>query len=177
MWAHDLLSGDQSQDAISLLEGGRKRIAGEWNVIDEKSKEQVVRIHLLLVEAYLHIGNLEKGSGILDLVWTPESQFYIDTLDKNFLWMSQLYRRVSNKQQCDPTSCSHQAPKQRQMTLYEVSASFIDIPAPQKRSANLTLNPTNSSWLLPQRQIPHRSKVAGSHACCIFIQTKVVTPG
>ncbi|KAH9811085.1 hypothetical protein DFH28DRAFT_1131455 [Melampsora americana] len=119
MWAHDLLSGDQSQDAISLLEGGRKRIAGEWNVIDEKSKEQVVRIHLLLVEAYLHIGNLEKGSGILDLVWTPESQFYIDTLDKNFLWMSQLYRRVSNKQQCDPTSCSHQAPKQRQMTLYE----------------------------------------------------------
>ncbi|EGG00738.1 uncharacterized protein MELLADRAFT_93072 [Melampsora larici-populina 98AG31] len=119
MWAQDFLCREESQDAISLLEGGCKRIAEERKVIVKNLKEQIVRIHLLLVEAYLHIGHLDEGEGVLDQLWTPESQFYIDTLDKNFLWMSQLYRRVSNKQKCDPTSCSHQAQKQRQRTLYE----------------------------------------------------------
>ncbi|EGG02036.1 uncharacterized protein MELLADRAFT_66548 [Melampsora larici-populina 98AG31] len=119
VYAEDFLSQEKSHDAISLLEGGRKRIAEEQKVIDKKMKEQIIRIHLLLVEAYLHIGQLKEGEEILNQVWNPESRFYIDTLDKNYLWMSQLYRRAINKQQCDPTSCSHQAQEQRQRTLYE----------------------------------------------------------
>ena len=131
MYAEDFLSQEKSHDAISLLEGGRKQIAEEQKVIDKKMKEQIIRIHLLLVEAYLHIGQLKEGEDILNQVWNPESRFYIDTLDKNYLWMSQLYRRAINKQQCDPTSCSHQAQEQRQRTLYEVSAYRLDIPAPK----------------------------------------------
>ena len=121
MYAQDFLSREQSQDAILLLEGEISRITKENKLYDSKLKERIVKIHLLLAEVYLHVGQLLQGEEILKRIWDAESRFYINHLDQNYLWMAQLYRQTSNKEKCDTTFCRHRAQKRREPTLYEVS--------------------------------------------------------
>ncbi|EGG05724.1 uncharacterized protein MELLADRAFT_87785 [Melampsora larici-populina 98AG31] len=130
MYGQDFLSREQSQDAILLLEGEISRITAENKLYESKLKERIVKIHLLLAEVYLHVGQPLQGEEILKRVWDAESRFYINHLDKNYLWMAQLYRQTSNKEQCDTTSCRHRAQKGREPTLYKrLALTPMAIPA------------------------------------------------
>ncbi|KAH9807483.1 hypothetical protein DFH28DRAFT_884046 [Melampsora americana] len=130
MYAQDFMSQDQSQDAILILKGGISRAKEAYKTYDKNLKGSIVKIHLFLAEVYLHVGQLKAGQEVLKQIWNSESQFHINSLDDNYLWLSQLYRRATYKEKCDTTSCRHQVQKRREPTHYErLAVAPTAIPA------------------------------------------------
>lgn len=113
------LSQGISEKAAALLGQGLLRVDPDRSTFGIRLKEVVVRLHLLLAEAFLSMSQIENAEQILTKVWNPASPVSIDRHHEDFLWLSRLH--AYTRAPATSPSYAVESLKALPLSLYDVS--------------------------------------------------------